>query len=67
MSKSYEQRKAANARYLATQDDVRVRVPKGTKARWAAAAEREGLSLQRYVINAVEAAVAATEAHTPDA
>ena len=57
MSKNYEQRKAANERYLATQDEIKVRVPKGTKDRWRAAAEEAGLSLQKFIIAAVEAAV----------
>lgn len=40
-------------------DDVRVRPPKGTKDRWKAAAAAQGVSLQQYIINAVEAALAA--------
>jgi predicted HicB family RNase H-like nuclease len=61
MTKGYEQRKEANERYLATQDEFKIRAPKGTKDRWKAAAESEGLSLQKFIISAVEAAV---EAHT---
>lgn len=56
MTKHYEQRKTANERYLATQDEIKVRVPKGTKDRWRAAAEEAGLSLQKFIIAAVEAA-----------
>lgn len=65
MSKGYEQRKAANERYLATQDEIKIRVPKGTKERWRAAAEEAGLSLQKFIIAAVEAA-APQVAYTPD-
>lgn len=39
-------------------DDIRVRTPKGTKDRWKAAADKEGLSLQRYIINTVEDRIA---------
>lgn len=63
MTKGYEQRKAANERYLATQDEIKVRAPKGTRERWRAAAEAAGgKSLQRFIIDAVEAAVASVEA-----
>ena len=37
-------------------DEIKVRPPKGTKARWAALAEAQGKSLQRFIIEAVEAA-----------
>lgn len=58
MTKNYEQRKNANERYLATQDDIKIRVPKGTKDRWKAAAEAAGApSLQRFIIDAVESAI----------
>lgn len=45
----------ATLKYLSEKtDDVRVRVPKGTKEQWKAAAEIEGKSLQRFIIDAVE-------------
>lgn len=65
-----DKQKAWAKKYLETQDDIRIRVPKedGTKARWAAAAEAAGKSLQRYIIDAVEAAVAGSEdAKKPEA
>lgn len=31
MTKHYEQRKEANKRYLSTQDEIKVRMPKGQK------------------------------------
>ena len=40
-------------------DEIKVRPPKGTKDRWRAAAEAEGKSLQQFIIDAVEAALAA--------
>lgn len=40
-------------------DDIRVRPPKGTKDRWKEAAAEQGISLQQFIINAVEAAMAA--------
>lgn len=61
MSKHYEQRKAANQRHLEKLDQITVRPPKGTKERWRAAADARGLSLQAFIIDAVEAAVGSTE------
>ena len=55
MSKHYEQRKEANKRHMDKLDEIKIRPAKGTKAHWAAAAEREGKSLQRFIIDAVEA------------
>lgn len=70
-SKYTEAQKKAAIKYLSEKtDDIRIRVPKedGTKARWTAAAEAAGKSLQRYIIDAVEAAVAGSEnAEKPEA
>ena len=60
MTKGYEQRKEANERYLATQDEIKIRVPKGTKEVWKAAAGTT--SLQKFIIAAVEAAINAKDA-----
>ena len=38
-------------------DQVVVRPPKGTKDRWKAAADAAGVSLQRFIIDAVEAKI----------
>lgn len=38
-------------------DEVKIRPPKGTKERWRAAAEAQGKSLQRFIIDAVETAI----------
>lgn len=57
-SKYTEAQKAASIKYLREKcDDVRVRVPKGTKDIWKAAAEEQGISLQQFIIQAVEAAI----------
>lgn len=60
MGRKYtEAQKAASIKYLKEKtDDVRIRVPKGTKDVWRAAAEKKGVSLQQFVIDAVEAALA---------
>ena len=50
-----EAQKRASAKYQAEKtDDIRVRVPTGTKDRWRAKAEAQGKSLQRFIIDAVE-------------
>ena len=61
MSKStYAQRKKGTLKYLKEKTDhISMTVPKGTKDRWRAAAEAKGLSMSRYVINAVEDALRA--------
>lgn len=54
-SKYTEAQKSAIVKYLKEKtDDVRIRVPKGTKARWAEAAAAQGKSLQRFIIDLVE-------------
>ena len=40
-------------------DEIKIRPPQGTKDRWRAAANAAGISLQRFIIEAVEAAVEA--------
>ena len=50
-----EAQKNASLKYMKEKtDDIRIRVPKGTKARWASAAEAQGKSLQRFIIDLVE-------------
>jgi predicted DNA binding CopG/RHH family protein len=58
---STEAQKRASLKYLQTQDDIRIRVPKGTKDRWRAKADSAGKSLQRYIIDAVEGAEPVTD------
>lgn len=55
-----EAQKRAALKYMADKtDDIRLRLPKGTKARWKAAADQMGVSLTQYVRDVVEAAVGA--------
>ena len=35
-------------------DDIRLRVPRGTKERWMEAADRAGMSMTKFVMEAVE-------------
>ena len=54
-SKYTEAQKKASIKYLQEKtDDIRIRVPKGTKERWKAKADAAGKSLQRLIIDAVE-------------
>lgn len=49
-----ESQKKAAMKYLSEKtEDVRLRVPKGTKEIWRAKAEAEGKSLQRFIIDKV--------------
>ena len=55
MSKGYEQRKASNERYLATQDRIVIRVPKedGLKETITAHADSRGESMQAFILRAI--------------
>ena len=53
MTKGYEQRKAANARYLATQDEIKIRLPKGQKEEIRAYAEAMGESLNGFIVRLI--------------
>lgn len=57
MSEHYQQRKAANERYLSTQDRITIRVPKegGLKEAIQAHAEGKGESIQAFIIRAIRA------------
>lgn len=59
MSGKYtEAQKKAALKYMAEKtDDVRLRLPKGTKERWRQAAEACGVSLTQFVADAVETAI----------
>lgn len=62
-SKYTDAQKRATQKYLADKtDNIQLRAPKGTRDRWRAAAEAEGVSLTRFIMDAVEAAVDATNA-----
>ncbi len=63
MGKEYtEAQKRATLKYLAeSTDNVQLRVPKGVKERWKAAADAAGVSMTKYVQDAVDAAIAAEQ------
>ena len=51
-----EAQKRATMKYLQDKtDDIRLRVPKGTKERWKAAAEAQGKSMTQMVVELMEA------------
>lgn len=49
MTKGYEQRKEANARYMATLDRIVLYIPPEEKSAYKEAAEREGVSLTAFM------------------
>lgn len=52
----------ATAKYVKENyDRIEVKPPKGVKARWGEAAAAEGVSLQRFIIDAVEHAISKKE------
>ncbi len=44
----------ASANYQKNFDNIHIRVPKGTKARYASMAEAAGKSLNRFIIDCIE-------------
>jgi len=54
MTKHYEQRKEANKKYLASLDEIRIRVPKGKKDEYKQLADNAGKSLNQFIIDCVE-------------
>lgn len=52
-----EAQKKATKKYLDGLDEIRVRAKDGTKARWKAAAEARGQSLNQFIVDTVEAEV----------
>ena len=59
MTKHYEQRKAANERYLSKMEEIRVRMPKesGLKEAIQAHAEAGGVSVNAFILRAVQEAM----------
>ena len=57
--KSYytESRKRASKKYLATLDEIRIRLPKGQKAEIKAAADSHGESVNTFVLAAIRARI----------
>lgn len=54
MTKGYEQRKEANKKYLATLDEIRIRIPKGKKEEYKKMAEAAGKSLNQFIVDCIE-------------
>lgn len=61
------QKRAAMKYMQEKTDDIRLRLPKGTKDRWKVAAEAAGVSMTKFVQDAVEAAVDAQSDKRPEA
>lgn len=62
-NKYTEAQKRASMKYLSEKtDSIQIRTPKGTKDRWRAAATERGLSMQQFIIEAVEATIEKPEA-----
>lgn len=59
MSKHYEQRKAANERYLSKMDEIRIRMSKesGLKEAIQTHADSTGESVQAFIIRAITQAM----------
>ena len=54
----YESSKNAIKKYISEKtDDIRLRVPKGTKDRWKEYAESKGISLTKFVVQVVKEAM----------
>lgn len=58
MAISKAQQKAIAKYVKENYDRIEIKPAKGTKDRWRAAADAEGKSLQQFIIDAVEAALA---------
>lgn len=57
-----EAQKEASMKYLKEKtDSIQIRVAKGTKERWKAVAEARGKSLNRMIIDTMEAEIQKTE------
>ena len=57
MTKHYEQRKAANERYLAKLEQIQIRVEAGEKDKIKAHAVSMGESVNSFIIRAIEEAM----------
>lgn len=57
MAISKAQQKATAKYVKANYDRIEIKPAKGTKERWAAAAEAEGKSINQFIIDVVEAAL----------
>ncbi len=63
-----EAQKRANLKYMKEKtDDIRLRVPKGTKDRYRSAAARYGVSMTQFVLTAVEEKIEREAKEIPNA
>ena len=63
-----EAQKKANLKYMKEKtDDIRLRVPKGTKDRYRSAAARYGVSMTQFVLTAVEEKIEREAKEIPNA
>lgn len=54
--------KNASIKYLKEKtDSIQIRTPKGTKDRWKSAADKSGVSLNKFIVEAVESKIAESE------
>lgn len=57
-----EAQKKASIKYLKDKtDSIQIRTPKGTKERWREAAEKQGVSLNQFIADAVEEKISSTK------
>lgn len=61
MAVSDKQKNYAKKHQTEKLDNITIRPQKGTKDRWRAAAEAQGISMTQFVVDAVEAAINKTE------
>lgn len=57
MTKGYQQRKKSNEKYLATLDEIKIRVPKGRKDAIRAHADSRGESVNGFISRAINEAI----------
>lgn len=50
---STDAKRNGNRKYLQTQDDIKIRVPKGEKERLKKFAENNNMSLQKFILSAI--------------
>ena len=64
MTKGYEIRKESNKRYLATQDEIKIRLPKGRKDEIKAHAESMNESVNGFITRAIDETISRDKENT---